>query len=123
MGLSQRNSGKSFERTVATRMRQIFDDLDVKRGWQTRQGIEEPDVLTPVVSIECKFHKSFSWSDAVTAVDQIHKDATPDTYEVVYVKRKAIKGKPRPGDGRIYAVMAAEEFEEMLDELWELRNL
>jgi|15BtaG_2_1085339.scaffolds.fasta_scaffold13334_2 hypothetical protein len=55
-GRASRNKGHNFERSVAKDFRGIFGEG--KRGFQTRGGTaEEPDVITPHFSIECKAHK------------------------------------------------------------------
>ena len=53
MSKSQRNKGHNWEREVAARFRRIFGDR-VKRGWQTRQGNDAPDVDGTPFWVECK---------------------------------------------------------------------
>jgi hypothetical protein len=52
MGALSRRKGHNWERAVAKRFREVFPDA--RRGTQTRQGYEAPDVETPVFWIEAK---------------------------------------------------------------------
>jgi len=54
-GLHSRNKGKRFERFVAKMMKTIYGDV-VRRGWQSRSGQDEPDVICPDWWIECKHY-------------------------------------------------------------------
>jgi len=51
MGMMQRNKGKTYERYVAKRFREIFPDSEVFRGIQSREA-EESDVVTPLFWVE-----------------------------------------------------------------------
>lgn len=56
MSKMQRQKGKVWEREVAAALRAIFGDR-VHRGWQTRQGCDDPDIVgVPRQWPECKHH-------------------------------------------------------------------
>lgn len=52
MGKSQRLKGHTFERWVARELRE--KGFDAKRGLQSRDGDDAPDVVLPGFWIECK---------------------------------------------------------------------
>ncbi len=55
MGKLSRNKGKRFERAIATKLREL--GLETRRGWQTRSGSDDPDVICDALGdcwIECK---------------------------------------------------------------------
>lgn len=55
-GRMSRNKGKTWEREVAARLREIFGS-QVKRGWQAREGCDAPDIEgVPRQWPECKHH-------------------------------------------------------------------
>lgn len=54
MGRLSRRKGGDFEREVARRFAQVFENADVRRGLQFRDGAECPDVITPMLWVECK---------------------------------------------------------------------
>jgi len=121
MGKAQREAGKRYEREVAKAFRAVLGDA--KRGWQSRYGSDDPDVITPLYSIECKHQKEWSWADTVKALAQAEDGRKLGTRPIAVIKRKRIKGKPRPGDGMDLVVMELEEFLDLTEELWELKNL
>jgi uncharacterized protein (DUF58 family) len=45
MGKFSRDKGKRGERATAAEIRAVFPDLDIKRGWQTRSGRDDADVV------------------------------------------------------------------------------
>lgn len=47
MGAAQRAKGKRGERKLATALREAFPTFasDIRRGWQSRQGDDDPDVM------------------------------------------------------------------------------
>lgn len=62
MGKSQRDKGKRGERATANEIKLRMPDLaaDVRRGWQSRQGDDDPDVLgLPGWWVEVKHGKSY----------------------------------------------------------------
>lgn len=68
MSAYQRNKGHNWERAVATKLReQVFTDCpdQVKRGWQTRKGTDDPDVVSPAFSVECKIGKVIPMAHAI----------------------------------------------------------
>jgi hypothetical protein len=53
----QRTKGKIWEREVAAKLRGIFGE-QVRRGWQAREGCDDPDVVgVPRQWVECKHHQ------------------------------------------------------------------
>jgi hypothetical protein len=56
MGKMQRRKGKVGEREVAAQVRAAMPWLAdrVRRGWQTRQGDDDPDVIVPGLWLEVK---------------------------------------------------------------------
>jgi len=60
MGLMQRNKGKVWERKVAQRFRDVLPGVGIKRGWQTRNGADAPDVDVPTLWPECKHQRKCS---------------------------------------------------------------
>lgn len=59
-GRGRRQKGKRGERKLATALREAFPSFaqDIRRGWQSRQGDDDPDVLgLPGFWLECKTGK------------------------------------------------------------------
>jgi hypothetical protein len=54
MGKLSRRKGGDFEREVARRFAGVFKHEGVRRGLQFRDGAECPDVVTPLLWVECK---------------------------------------------------------------------
>ena len=55
MGMRSRRKGKAWEQEVARRFRDL--GIECRRGWQSRAGNDEPDVILPPelgIWIECK---------------------------------------------------------------------
>ncbi len=72
MGRSQRDKGKRFERQIAAALREV---APTRRGWQTRSGSDEPDVICDALSdcwIECK---TGARPNIVAAMEQARKAA------------------------------------------------
>jgi len=68
MGKREKVKGKRWEREVARKLReQVFTDCpdSVRRGWQTRKGDDDPDVISPAFSIECKVGKVIPMAHAI----------------------------------------------------------
>ena len=57
-GSRSRNKGKRGEREVAAIFADVFQGEQVRRGWQTRQGSDEPDVIMPWFWCEVKRSKA-----------------------------------------------------------------
>lgn len=57
MGKSQRSKGKRGERLLAEELRQMFPEYaeSIRRGWQSRLGDDDPDVIFPGCWFEHKF--------------------------------------------------------------------
>lgn len=56
MGKASRDKGRRMEQRIARMLRENTG-LDIKRGWQSRYGSDEPDVICPRFWIECKSGK------------------------------------------------------------------
>lgn len=52
-GKLSRNKGKGYEREIANELKPYWGE-NVKRGWQSRAGDEDPDVDGTPFWIECK---------------------------------------------------------------------
>lgn len=114
-GRKSRNKGKRWEQDVARTMRAIFGD-HVKRGWQSRAGDDDPDIVgVPHFWIECKRQKRTNFRAALRQAGV----ACPDDHMPLAICRDD------PGDGtastgsRTYAVMYFEDFEKFLHMLAE----
>ena len=60
IGKRNRANGKTWERQVASDLRAVFG-AQVRRGWQSRQGADEPDVTgIPHLWVECKNVRNFN---------------------------------------------------------------
>lgn len=57
MGLSQRRKGRGWEQQVARDLREYMPGADIRRGWQSRKGSDDADVICPLYWIECKCGK------------------------------------------------------------------
>ena len=53
LGKSQRDKGKRGERALAEILREAFPEIgeEIRRGWQTRFGDDEPDIIAPGLGI------------------------------------------------------------------------
>lgn len=56
MAKASRDKGKRMEQRIARLLRESTG-LDIRRGWQSREGSDEPDVICPRFWIECKSGK------------------------------------------------------------------
>lgn len=82
MGALSRRKGATYERAVATRLREAFPGLDVRRGWQS-DGREAPDVQAGPFSCECKHKGSIS---APAALKDAEEHAPAGTIPVVWLR-------------------------------------
>jgi hypothetical protein len=95
-------------------MRTVYrNPEEVRRGWQSRGGKDEPDVVTPEYSIECKDHKAKV--DLRKAWQQAERDAREGTWPIAVSKES---GRDTPP----LAVMSLECFVDMAKSLEELRR-
>lgn len=82
----QRDKGKTWEQAVARAFRSIFGD-DVRRGWQSRAGSDDPDIVgVPKFWVEAKHHKVVNIAEAIRQVLKAQKKHTP--------LRQALTGLP-----------------------------
>ena len=86
-GSRSRRKGHSFEREIARYLRdQGF--AEAKRGWQSRDGREQPDVTLDGCWLECKRLKVVQWSDVLRALDQAElAEGDRGRYRVAVIKR------------------------------------
>lgn len=61
MGASQRTKGRAYEQDVARFYREL--GYEARRGWQTRQGSDDPDVVLEGCPywVECSHRKQGNW--------------------------------------------------------------
>jgi len=89
MGRRSKNKGKMGECEVATLFRLALADLglsDVKRGWQSREGDDDPDVVVPEelgLHVEVKRQKVCG---VRAALRQAIRDAKPGRIPVAFCK-------------------------------------
>ena len=114
MGKSQRTKGAAFERAVATMLREAMPGADVKRGWQTRKGDDDPDVLAPGLSIECKHRIR---PNVRAALLQGMANANAGTWAVAVCRWSGARAP-----GATIVAMDADDWLDLLREWWELKN-
>lgn len=75
-GLRSRRKGHGFEREVARRFRDIMPDAaeNIRRGWQSRYGHDEPDVIVPFFTVECKAQKQPNIRAALAQAEENNKE-------------------------------------------------
>lgn len=113
MGKMQRDKGKVWEREVAAGLRLIFGD-QVRRGWQARDGADDPDVVgLPHFWTEAKHHKVVNIGGAVRQVLKAQKVFKDDRWALVVSKSNRCEP---------LATMLWESFLKLLAEWWELKN-
>jgi len=110
-GRKSRNKGKRWEQDVARTMREIFGD-QVRRGWQSREGSDAPDVDgVPRFWIECKRQIRTNIKAALLQA----KNEGGDTHRLALA---ICRDDPKPGSGstesRSYAGMYYEDFKQLL---------
>ena len=68
--------GKRGERKLATELREAFPDIadDIRRGWQSRNGDDEPDVVLPIPGYWLE-HKSGAKPNPRAALSQAIQDS------------------------------------------------
>lgn len=84
-GSKSRNKGRAYEQKIAREYRDLGHEA--RRGWQSRQGDDEPDVIlesNPEVWIECKHHARGGL--AFRTMEQAEKAAKPDAFIVLHLK-------------------------------------
>jgi len=107
MSASQRRKGHSWERAVASLMREVFPGENVRRG-QQGMGAVEADVVTPLVWLECKVGKVLHYEAALlqAALDSINSGRWP----VAVLK----KDRARP-----VVMLYLDDFAELLAAHWQ----
>tara|TARA_A100001391_G_C5023452_1_gene266487 strand:- start:797 stop:1147 length:351 start_codon:yes stop_codon:yes gene_type:complete len=105
-----RNKGKRWEQEVARMMRAIFGD-HIKRGWQSREGDDDPDIVgVPKFWIECKRHKRTNFRAALRQAES----ACPGDHMPLAICRDDPGEGTASVDSRTYAVMYYKDFENFL---------
>lgn len=82
LGKLRRRKGRAYEQQVARDCRAA--GLDARRGLQSRDGSEAPDVVADPLSIECKHGKR---PNVVAALMQAQENANKGTYPVAVCKQ------------------------------------
>jgi hypothetical protein len=110
-GRKSRNKGRRWEQDVARRMRAIFTSEEIRRGWQSREGDDEPDVVgVPHFWVECKRQKRTNFR---AALRQARGDSPEDLLPLAVCRDDPGTGTAGV-DSRTYAVMYMSDFEKLL---------
>lgn len=84
IGQRNRANGKVWERTVVHRLKPMFGP-DIRRGYQSRKGSDEPDVVvSDKIWVECKAKQGFSLQKTLEQCTRDIKKSGKD-YKVVLV--------------------------------------
>jgi hypothetical protein len=86
-GLHSRNKGKRFEREVANAFKRVFGET-VRRGWQSRGGQDDPDVIMPGLWVECKHY------GRKVDLQAAHRQAKMDLSAALSTGREAVRKLP-----------------------------
>ena len=110
-GRRSRNKGKRWEQDVARIMRDIFGPDEIRRGWQSREGDDEPDIVgVPEFWVECKRQKRSNFRAALKQA----KDACTDDRMPLAICRDDPGDGTASTDSRTYAIMYFKDFEKFL---------
>lgn len=87
-GLRSRRKGHGFERAIATEFRALFPELaaSIRRGWQSRAGNDEPDVIVPYFTIECKAQRRCNIKAALKQAEENNERFKETKYPVAICK-------------------------------------
>lgn len=107
MSAMQRNKGKAFEQAIARDLREIFG-AEVRRGWQAREGSDDPDIICPMIAPECKHQIR---PNIPAALEQALRATPPDKYAVAVTK--ANRSEP-------LATMRWADFLDLVQTCWQL---
>lgn len=70
MGKLSRDKGKAYEREIARQYRELFGN-GVRRGWQSREGDDEADIVgAGPFAPECKHRRKINVQDAMVQAIQ-----------------------------------------------------
>lgn len=85
-GRSSREKGKRGERLLADELRQAFPHYasGIKRGWQSRAGSDDPDVIFPGLHLE---HKNTAKPNCLGALKQAIADAKPGNIPLAVLRQ------------------------------------
>lgn len=106
-GRASREKGKRWEREVARMLREVMPGAEIKRGWQSRSGRDNPDVDCPVFWVEAKHHKLTNPREALR---QAKRDAPRGRVPVAVCKDDR---KPP------FIVMLLDDWLDFIQEWWE----
>ncbi len=112
MGRMQRDKGARFERELVHRFAEVMPGCKVKRGLQSREGADVPDVDAPPFWVEAKHRKQVSPG---AALEQAQKDmekagVAKGRIPVAVIKKQ--RKKP-------FVVMDLDDFLEVVAVWWE----
>ena len=100
IGRASRRKGKTFEQVVAREIREMLNDIGlsgvaehVKRGWQTREGHDAPDIDGTGFWIETKHHARVNVQKAVKQAFEARNAAKSDRAPLLVAKDTS-KGEP-----------------------------
>ena len=84
MGSLSRRKGRAWEQEVARKLRDL--GLECRRGWQTREGSDDPDVICEALGawLECKVG---ACPNLWAAMDQAATAAPPGVAPIVIARR------------------------------------
>lgn len=94
MSKTSRNKGKAGEREAVNKLREQWPRLDLRRGWQTRKGNDESDIVgVPGVHLEVKYQQPFKLGSGLA---QAIRDAKPSAVPVCMGRRvkRGLQGEP-----------------------------
>jgi len=104
-GKHSRDKGRRWEQEVARRLREVFPDIEIRRG-QQGDGAHHADVVCPLIHVEAKAGSAWTYE---SALQQAIRDADARKWPVVMAKRD--RGMP-------VALMPLDDFLELLTVLW-----
>jgi hypothetical protein len=110
-----RTKGKAWEQAVARMLREAMPSAaeQIRRGWQSRKGDDDPDVIAPQLSVECKHRKA---PVVRAALEQAVRTANTGTWPIAVCRWHG------QAAGDAVAAMRLEDLLELLGEWWALRE-
>ena len=111
MSKMQRDKGARWEREVAARLRDVFQGQEIRRG-QQGDGAVRPDVVCPLIWVECKAGGAWTYEGAINQACE--DSAKAGGYGAVRWPVVLAKRDRR----RALAVMDLDDFLDLLEVLW-----
>lgn len=109
IGKSSKRKGRAFEQKIARELRELLPAFEVKRGWQSRDGDEDPDVVCGDYWFECKDRKvecsKAALEQAELATDgrlPIAVTKLPRKQPVVTMRLRTLADLTGPGGSAVY---------------------